>query len=194
VVAPIQLTNGCDESHLRVESDDVRLTNFLRRHYLERFGHRDLSGVIHDYANDAIIIHSVTSHDNRSGLGGDQQRHTKKTFRGKAEILLYYRDLILPIHEEGAEGDSSSFRLESIEINNGNAVVRWSAKTPTLSIVDGCDRYTITEGVGEQFHITKQFCSCETHDRETILKLERRRTLSLSEASSSSDHSSSMLL
>lgn len=188
-VMPVELTNGCSESNCKVDSDDVHLTNFIRKHYLEHFGHRDINGMMGDYANngvDATIIHNVTSYDNQKN-GGIQEQHTKLKFHGTNEIRSYYTDLVFQVHNID-QPHSCTFSLESIIINQNQATVSWTAKTPTLSIIDAIDRY-VFNGQGL---IVKQFFSCETHERENyIVTPGRRRSLSASSSSTSESSPSS---
>mmetsp|Transcript_26158 Transcript_26158/g.29309 ORF Transcript_26158/g.29309 Transcript_26158/m.29309 type:complete len:263 (+) Transcript_26158:160-948(+) len=193
LVMPVELTNGCTESKCTVESDDVQMTNFLRKHYLEHFGHRDINGMMGDYAingvdGGATIIHNVTSYDNQKN-GGSQEQHTKLKFHGLTEIRAYYTDLVFPVHSNTEQPNHAcTFSLESMTIHKNQATVCWTAKTPTLSIVDAIDRY-VFNGQGL---IVKQFFSCETHERENyIVTPGRRRSLSASSSASVSSSSSS---
>lgn len=181
-VMPVELTHGCSESGLTVDSDDVHLTNFIRKHYLEHFGHRDLNGMMSDYANnaDTTIIHNVTSFDNQKN-GGIQEQHTKSKFHGKDEIRSYYSDLVFQVHND----HSCTFHLESITINSNQATVSWTARTPTISIVDAVDRY-VFNGQGL---ILKQFFSCETHERENIGTPAHRLSASSSSPTGVDDYS-----
>lgn len=184
-VMPVELTNGCSESGLKVDSDDVHLTNFIRKHYLEHFGHRDINGMMGDYTNngvDATIIHNVTSFDNQKN-GGIQEQHSKLKFHGKDEIRSYYTDLIFKVHN--IDRHSCTFHLESITIHKNQATVCWTAKTPTLSIIDAVDRF-VFNGQGL---IVKQFSSCETHERENIVTPSRRLSSSSASVESGSDYS-----
>jgi hypothetical protein len=186
-VMPIELINGCSENNCTVISDNPALTNRIRNHYLSRFGHRDLNGMMNDYCSknkrmDTIttIIHNVTSYDNHGNNGGVQETHTKLKFHGHDEIRSYYSDIVFKIHDD----PSCTFSLESINVDNNQAIVSWSAKTPTLSIVDATDRYVFnSDGL-----IVKQFFSCKTHEREQIIERGRGRSRSFSRSASESSN------
>ena len=184
-VMPIELLNGCSEINCTVISDNPALTNKIRKHYLSRFGHRDLNGMMNDYCSKkkidtTTIIHNVTSFDNRGNNGGIQETHTKLKFHGCDEIRSYYSDIVFKIHDD----PSCTFELESINVDNNQAIVSWSAKTPTLSIVDATDRYVFnSDGL-----IVKQFFSCKTHEREKIVERGRSSSFSRSASESSNDY------
>jgi hypothetical protein len=183
-VMPIILINGCTENNCIVTSDNPFLTNRIRNHYLSRFGHRDLNGMMNDYCpkddSSTTIIHNVTSFDNHGNNGGVQETHTKLKFHGHNEIRSYYEDLVFKIHDD----PSCTFSLESITVDNNQATVSWSAKTPTLSIVNAIDRYVFnSNGL-----IVKQFFSCETHEREQIIERGTRRSSSFSSGASESSN------
>jgi len=59
LVMPVELTNGCTESKCTVESDDVQMTNFLRKHYLEHFGHRDINGTCNCKGVQLLRLHTI---------------------------------------------------------------------------------------------------------------------------------------
>jgi hypothetical protein len=177
LVVPIELTNGCSEDGVVIDSDDVHLTNIIRKHYLEHFGHRDLNGIVSGYSDDnAIVIHKVTDND------GDKTEHTTK-YHGLDEIREYYETVIFKNHPAG----ESTFRLKRIECekNSHHAIVTWSAKTPTFAIDQGTDTFVFNSS-GK---ICKHHFSCETHEREDIgttgVVQRRRRS---SSASSTNDY------
>lgn len=145
LVIPIALENDCSEQGITIDSDDVVLTNFIRKHFLEHFGHRDLAGITSDYAPDAILIQVVNG-----------QERTK--YQGRATIGQYFRDVMFALHPVG----ESSFQLESITVQHKHALVVWSAKTPTCVITQASDTL-VFNGQGQ---IIKQFFTCHTHERE----------------------------
>ena len=168
LVMPIELKNGCSEEGIDIDSDNILLTNAIRKHYLEHFGHRDLSGIVSDYSRDATIIHQVENNQ-----GGEEKRCK---YHGHEEIRSYYDTLIFPAHPEG----DCTFRLERIECSQKHAIVTWSAKTPTLAIDQGTETFVFNS----DNKICKKFLSCETHERDNTSQefiMKKRRSSSASE-------------
>lgn len=137
---PIQLENGCSEEHCSI---DPVLTNFIRRHYLEHFGHRDLDGMVSDYAEKAVMVNIVNGE--------------RKTHRGKMEIESSFRD-IFKLHPTV----NSTFELKHIVIHDRNAMVVWIAKTPTHVFPQSSDHFMFDDS-GK---ISKQFFSCQINELE----------------------------
>lgn len=154
-LVPIELTNNCSEASVTIESDDVRLTNAIRCHFLQHFGHRDLDAIVADYAPDAILIQVVNGGAARTGGGGGAVERTK--YHGHDEIRQYYADLFTT-HPTG----ESSFTLEHVTVEQRHGVVVWSAKTPTTVITQGSDTL-VFNAAGK---IIKQFLTCQTRSRE----------------------------
>jgi ketosteroid isomerase-like protein len=145
LVVPIELENGCHEAGIVINSDNVAITNAIRKHFLEHFGHRDLAGLVSDYDPNAIMM-QVTATGERT------------KFHGHEEIRNYFQNVMFQAHPAGA----SSFQLESIKVEQKHATVVWSAKTPTLVIDQGTDTLVFNaEG-----KIMKEYFICETHERE----------------------------
>jgi hypothetical protein len=142
---PIELENNCSEDGITIESDDVGLTNGIRKHYLEHFGHRDLAGIVSDYAPEAILLQVVNG-----------KERTK--YHGHDELRQYFADQVFAKHPAG----ESSFRLEHITVEQRHAMVIWSGKTPTTVIVQASDTL-VFNGDGK---IVKQFLACQTNPRE----------------------------
>jgi len=143
---PIELANNCSEEGIHIESDDLSLTNAIRRHFLEHFGHRDLKGIVSDYANDAILIVH----------GQDKDKLTTK-YHGHDEIQSYFQQ-VFDIHPKG----ESSFLLKQIAIEQKHGTCIWSAKTPSLDVTEATDTFVFDVN-GK---ISKQFFSCESCERE----------------------------
>lgn len=147
---PIELENGCSEAGISIDSDDVALTNAIRKHFLEHFGHRDLNGIVSDYAPDAILIQVVNN------LTGDGKEERTK-YHGHDEIRGYFQK-VFELHPAG----ECSFQLEHITVEQRHGMVGWSAKTPTVVFTQGSDTLVFNS----QGKIVKQFFSCQTHPRE----------------------------
>lgn len=145
LVIPIALDNNCTEQGVSIDSDNIGLTNTIRRHFLEHFGHRDVVGITADYAKDAIIIQVVNG-----------EERTK--LHGQDEVGRYFRDGIFALHRAG----ESSFQLKSITVKDRHAVVVWSAKTPSLVISQASDTFVFNS----DDKIVKQYFTCQTHERE----------------------------
>ena len=144
LVIPIELENNCTEDGITIESDDIGLTNAIRKHFLEHFGHRDLNGIVSGYAEDAILIQVLNGKERTKYHGHDQ-------------IRQYFRDVVFQMHPAG----DSSFHLEHISVDKKHAMVVWSAKTPGLVVSQGSDTLVFnTDG-----KIIKQFFSCQSHPR-----------------------------
>ena len=135
---PIQLLNGCTEEHCSIESDDPVLTNFVRRHYLEHFGHRDLSGMVSDYSENAVMVNIVNGE--------------RTSYHGKAEIEQSLRD-IFKLHPTV----NSTFELKHIVVHDRNAMVVWVAKTPTHIFPQSSDHFIFDDSG----RISKQFFNCQ---------------------------------
>ncbi|KAL3929657.1 MAG: hypothetical protein SGARI_004690, partial [Bacillariaceae sp.] len=138
LLAPIELANNCSETGVKIDSDDILLTNAIRQHYLQHFGHRDMTGIMSLYAPNAIVIQCKM-------MDGEEVR---VKHHGHDEISNHFQE-IFDLH---APVDSS-FLLETIKIEQKHATAVWSAKTPTLVIEEGLDTF-VFNGDGM---IIKQF-------------------------------------
>ena len=137
-LVPIELVNGCSEEDCSIESDNHILTNALRRHSLEHFGHRNLDGIVGDYAEDAVLVHLI-----------DGER---KSFRGHGQI----REAFVETFKEHPTVDSA-FLLEEIVIQDRVGIVRWSARTPNHDYPSSIGYYNDTFRFGPNGKISKQF-------------------------------------
>ena len=138
---PIELCNGCSEEGCSIESDDTHLTNAVRRHFLEYFGHRNLEGMVSSYAKDAVLVHVVNGE--------------RKSFHGRDEIRKAFEE-IFKLHPTV----NSTFELKHIVIHGRNAMVVWSAATPTHIFPQSSDTLLFdAEG-----RISKQFFNCQMQD------------------------------
>ena len=144
LMVPIELMNGCTEEGCSIESDDPRLTNAVRRHFLEHFGHRDLDGIVADYTDDAIMVNVVNG-----------ERHS---FHGKDEIRTAFQDIF-----EQHPTVNSTFQLKHIIIHDKNAMVVWRAKTPKHVYPQSSDTF-LFDNNGK---ISKQFFNCQINDLDT---------------------------
>ena len=142
-LVPIELKNGCSEADCSIESDDPFLTNAVRRHFLEHFGHRDLDAIVKGYCEEAVVI-SVTN-------------GVRKTYKGHDQIREHFVALFA-LHPTV----DSSFSLRDITIHDKSAMVVWDATTPTRHFPQSCDTLL--------FHrdgkIIKQFVNCVVSDIE----------------------------
>ena len=136
-----------------IDSDDIGLTNAIRLHYLQHFGHRDMKGILSGYARDAIVIQRKGGSD--SVMENDDEQRIKH--HGHNEIGSLFAE-IFGLH---APVDSS-FKLQSIKVEQKHATVMWSAKTPTLIFDEGLDTFVFNS----DGKIIKQFFTCKTHPRE----------------------------
>jgi ketosteroid isomerase-like protein len=142
---PMELENGCTEQGCSVDSDNVNLTNIIRRHYLEHFGHRDLDGIVSDYAEHAFMVHVVNGE--------------RKKYHGTVEIRRAFSDLFA-LHPT----TDSSFHLKHVIVHGkhyGMAV--WSATTPTAIYPQSSDTFVFNE----QGKIVKQFFACQVNPLDT---------------------------
>lgn len=142
-LVPIELENGCSEEGCSIESDDHILTNAVRRHFLEHFGHRDLEAVVADYAEDAVLVHVINGE--------------RKSYHGHEQI----RDAFLEIFKLHPTVNSS-FLLEAIVIRDKVAMVYSSAKTPRLSFPQRSDTFRFNTNR----KISKQVFNCQLTDLE----------------------------
>jgi ketosteroid isomerase-like protein len=140
-LVPIELSNGCIEEGCSIESDDTKLTNAVRRHFLEHFGHRNLDGIAADYAENAIMVQV---------LNGE-----RKSYHGRDEVRIAFQE-IFKLHPTV----DSTFHLKHIVVHDRNAMVVWSAATPTHIFPQSSDNMLFdTKG-----KILKHFCSCQIND------------------------------
>ena len=146
LVLPIALENNCSEENVVIESDDVTLTNAIRKHFLEHFGHRDLDGIVAGYAPDAILI-----------VQEEDAEGTRTKHHGHNEIRAYFQR-VFDLHPVG----DSSFLMESITVEQKHGTCVWSAKTPVLVVTEGTDTFVFNS----QGKIIKQFFTCQSHARE----------------------------
>ena len=100
---PIELLNGCSETNCTIVSDNLHLTNLLRRYYLEHFGHRNLDGIMQDYTNDAILVCVINGQ--------------RTSYHGRNEIRTkFFQDVFFKLHPT----INSTFELKHIEITSHN--------------------------------------------------------------------------
>jgi len=145
-LVPIELKNGCSEEDCSIDSDDPVLTNALRRHFLEHFGHRDLDGMVADYAEDAVLVHVVNG--------------VRKSYHGHEQI----REALVHTFEQHPSVNST-FRLEQIVIRDRVGSVHWSATTPKNDYPEGNQHDTFRFDVHGK--ISKQFFNGEVSPLET---------------------------
>jgi hypothetical protein len=143
-LVPIELENGCSEEGCSIESDNHVLTNALRRHFLEHFGHRDLDGIVGDYAEDAVLVHVINGE--------------RKSYHGRGQI----REAHVATFKQHPTVNST-FRLERILIQDRVAMVTWSAKTPTHNCPQGSDTFRFDSN-GK---ISKHFFNGEINQLDT---------------------------
>ena len=143
VYVPIELANGCSEDGCSVESDDVRLTNVIRKHYLEHFGHRDLEAMVSGYAENAFLIEVVNGE--------------RKKYHGRDEIRAAFRTIFAQ-HPT----TDSSFQLKHITVEAKHGMAIWTARTPTTDFPQSTDTFVFND----DGKIIKQFFAC------TVNKLE----------------------
>lgn len=112
---------------VKIDSDDdVGLTNTVRRHFLEHFGHRSVAGVAADYAKDAIIVIQVVNGEERIKV------------RGQEAIGRYFCDEIFALHPAG---QNRAFTCSPYYgQGDRHAVAEWSAKTPSVVITPKASR------------------------------------------------------
>uniref|UniRef100_A0A7S3PKU2 SnoaL-like domain-containing protein n=1 Tax=Aplanochytrium stocchinoi TaxID=215587 RepID=A0A7S3PKU2_9STRA len=124
----IVLKNGCSEEGCAVNSDSELMTDFVRKHYLLHFGHRNLEAILSDYDENAVI-HSV--------VNGEYN-----CFRGSAEISQSFRNLF-SLHVAG----KSSFQLKQIVVEAGTkqSMGIWTAQTPNLVFKQGHDTFQFND-------------------------------------------------
>jgi len=144
LMIPIELKNGCSEEGCLIESDDVMITNAVRKHFLLHFGHRDLDAIVSDYADDCVMI-NVVNGDRRSYHGLEEIR---KAF---AEIFHLHPTV------------NSTFHLKQIVANRNTATATWTATTPTHIFPESEDKLVYNE----HGKICKQFFSCQIQDLDT---------------------------
>eukprot|EP00957_Ditylum_brightwellii_P184705 14067812-Ditylum_brightwellii.AAC.1 len=149
---PIELDNGCTEEGCSYESDNAHLTNVIRRHYLGHFGHRDIDGIVSDYADadTTVVIHVVN---------GERAR-----FKGRNEIRKAFED-IFNLHPK----TNSTFHLKHVVVDHNHGMAVWSATTPTAVFPQSSDTFVFNS----DGKIIKQFFNCQMnaievpwHDRE----------------------------
>ena len=146
LVLPIELENNCSEEGVVIESDDVILTNAIRKHFLEHFGHRDLNGIVSEYTKDAILI-----------IQEEDAEGSRTKYHGHPEIRAYFEH-VFDMHPVG----DSSFQMERITVEQKHGTCVWSAKTPSLVVSEGSDTFVFNA----QGKIVKQFFTCQSHPRE----------------------------
>eukprot|EP00586_Coscinodiscus_wailesii_P018892 CAMPEP_0172515120 /NCGR_PEP_ID=MMETSP1066-20121228/265494_1 /TAXON_ID=671091 /ORGANISM="Coscinodiscus wailesii, Strain CCMP2513" /LENGTH=132 /DNA_ID=CAMNT_0013296075 /DNA_START=46 /DNA_END=441 /DNA_ORIENTATION=+ len=103
---PIELENGCSEEGCSIESDDPHLTNLVRRHFLEHFGHRDLDGIVSEYAEGAVLVTVVN--------GKRKSYHSKDEIREAFEGIFKMHPTV-----------NSTFQMNHIVIHDKNVLAVW---------------------------------------------------------------------
>lgn len=143
-LVPIELMNGCTEEHCVIESDNHLLTNKIRRHFLEHFGHRNLEAIVSEYAPDAVMV-KVTNGERTS-------------FHGREHIREAYSD-IFELHPTV----TSCFSLRRIAVDGHNGLAEWEASTPT-HIFSECSDTFVFNDAGQ---ICKQFIASKCTKLDT---------------------------
>ena len=138
---PIELENGCTEEDCSIESDDAHLTNLVRKHFLQHFGHRELDGIVSDYAENAVLV---------SVVNGE-----RKSYRGKEEIREAFKEAF-KMHPTV----NSTFHMKHIVIHDRNALAVWEAKTPKHIFPQSSDTFVFDHND----KISKQFITCQYNE------------------------------
>lgn len=143
---PIELMNGCSEVGCSIESDNPILTNVVRKHFLEHFGHRDLDAMVEDYAANAIVVNVINGE--------------RKSYHGKEEIRECLKE-IFALHPTV----NSAFNLKHIVIHGADryGMAVWTALTPTRVFPQSSDTFLFDD----KGKITKQFFNCQVNRIET---------------------------
>ena len=140
---PIELENGCTEEGCTVDSDDPKLTNVIRKHYLEHFGHRDLDGMVSDYSTSAYLV---------TVINGERCK-----YRGRDEI----RKSFVKVFQQHPTIDST-FHLRQITVEAKHGHVVWQAQTPTTVFPQSTDTFVFDD----EGKIIKQYFSCQINQKE----------------------------
>jgi ketosteroid isomerase-like protein len=140
-LVPILLENGCSEEGCTIDSDDVFLTNRIRKHYLEHFGRRDLDGMVSDYAPNAFLIQVVNG------------KRTK--YHGQNEIRKAFEE-VFALHPV----TTSTFHLRNIEVDHKHGMVFWSAATQTHTFPMSTDTFVFNS----DGKIIKHFFTCQMNE------------------------------
>ena len=107
-----------------MDSDDTSLTNVIRKHYLDHFGHRDLDGMVSDYASHNAVLWNI--------VNGNKQR-----FEGTVEIRAALEG-IFALHPPGG---ASTFALKHVVVKDRVGMAVWTAKTPTSVFPHSSDTF-----------------------------------------------------
>ena len=143
-LVPIELLNGCSEEDCSIESDDTFLTNAVRRHFLQHFGHRDLDGMVNSYAENAVFVQIVNGE--------------RKSYHGRDEIRAAFEE-VFKLHPTV----NSTFHLKHIVIHDRDASVVWSGATPTHVFPQSSDSIHFDK----QGKIARQFLNHQMNDLYT---------------------------
>ena len=141
---PIELENGCTEEGCQVDSDDPILTNTIRKHYLEHFGHRDLEAIVSDYAPTAYMVTVVN---------GERAK-----YHGQDEIRSCFERVIFHQHPT----TDSTFHLKHITVQAKHAMAVWTAVTPNAVFPQSTDTF-VFDSHGK---IIKQFFTCQINEKD----------------------------
>eukprot|EP00980_Cylindrotheca_fusiformis_P021443 scaffold8301_cov184-Cylindrotheca_fusiformis.AAC.11 len=141
---PIELLNGCSEEGCSIESDDPHLTNTVRMHFLQHFGHRDLDGIVSDYDGNAIMVNVMNGE--------------RKSYHGTTEIRKAFKAIF-----KSHPAVYSTFHLKHIVVKDRYCMVVWSATTPTKEFPQ-CNDTILFDTKGK---IIKQFFTCQENDLDT---------------------------
>jgi hypothetical protein len=147
LLVPFEIKNGCSEEGLVVESDNIAITNAIRKHYLVHFGHRDLEALVQEYQPNAVMVHQhnlvlpTTADATTTAASAEQpqkQQQHRSSFHGQDQIRSAFRD-IFEMHPTV----DSTFQLKEIVVHNNGRTARvgWSATTPTHKFAGGYDTF-----------------------------------------------------
>jgi hypothetical protein len=141
---PIELKNGCSETNCEIDSDDITLTNLVRIHYLQHFGHRDLDGICSMYSPASVMINVINNE--------------RRSYHSPTEIRTAFQE-IFHLHPTV----TSTFELKQILIQQKTATIQWEAQTPTHLFTNCQDKFVFSA----DNKIVKQFFTCTVQDLDT---------------------------
>jgi len=126
-LVPIELMNGCSEEGLQVDSDNPQLTNVIRQHYLLHFGHRDLDGIVSDYAPENAVLVNV--------VNGEAETHT-----GRSAIRKSFEGIF-----KAHDTSNCTFHLKHVIVHGWYGCAIWSATTPTHGFPQASDCFVFNQ-------------------------------------------------
>ena len=136
---PLKYLDHYSEEGCSIESDDVHLTNAIRKHHLVHFGYRDIEGIISDYSVAGAAV--VDDHHHPVAMLVNIINGKRVQYVGIDEIRQAY----VEIFSQHPITDDCAFHLKHIFVHERNAMSVWNAKARGVEFNQNSDNFVFDE-------------------------------------------------